>query len=324
MMLIMSQASDMVTIYIDWFIASIFFTMIINARGTLMAEVVSADRYTSGNATALSLLNGAKLLGPLLGGCIVLNLNIKILLYFTFTVYLGVAICAYMIRTSYGQTVRKDSFLDNVRKGLHFIIESRTFSLLASIAFFWRLFLGLQLSLFVIYVKSFLHCTSSQYGFFITVMGVGSIIGSLLGPYAAKRTKAIRLIVGGLTLHYATFALLGLCRNYYLSLFIVFASYAVFYITLVSLHSVRDRICPLEIRGSAYGTVTAMLTPPAIISMLAGSFLADRFSVTAVLFGAGVLALLSLYLALFIGKNATRELRLEKTLQQPTSFDKLD
>jgi predicted MFS family arabinose efflux permease len=295
-------------IYIIWFFASIFFTVIMNARGTLMAEVVSSDHYASGNAVVLSLLNGAKLLGPLIGGLIIMTLSIKLLLYFTGLVYFLVALCSFHIRGGKATAKNRSSFLDNAKKGFRFMVKNKTFGLITSVAFFWRLFLSLQLSLFIIYIKSFLNCTSEQYGFFITLMGAGSIVGSLLGPYAAKRIKTIWLIAGGLSLHYASFAFLGLCKDYYLSLFIVFVSYAVFYMTLVTMHSVRDRITPFEIRASAYGTTTAILTPAAIVSTLAGGFLTDRFSVASVLFFAGLLALLSLFGILYFGKRTVREL----------------
>jgi hypothetical protein len=47
-----------------------------------------------------------------------------------------------------------------------------------------------------------------------------------------------------------------------------------------------------------------MLTPPAVVSMIAGSFLADRFGASAVLLGAGLLAAASLYLILFLGRKS--------------------
>ncbi|HRU42376.1 MAG TPA: MFS transporter, partial [Candidatus Diapherotrites archaeon] len=71
LLLLMSYTADIRLIYTVWFIASIFLTFIVNVRGALMAEIVSQEKYTSGNAMVLSLLNAAKLLGPLLGGFIV-------------------------------------------------------------------------------------------------------------------------------------------------------------------------------------------------------------------------------------------------------------
>jgi len=309
LLLLMSYTADIRLIYTVWFIASIFLTFIVNVRGALMAEIVSQEKYTSGNAMVLSLLNAAKLLGPLLGGFIVSLYHTKPLIYFTCIVYLLVAVFSACISVTGKTAESRASFFDNAKRGFRFMFENRVFGLLASIAFFWRLFLGMQLSLFVIYIKSYLAGTSEQYGVFITVMGIGSIAGSLLGPYAAKRVDSMRLIAAGLGLHYASFAALGLCRNYYWTLVIIFASYMVFYMTLVGMHSVRDRITQFEIRSSAYGTVMAVLTPAAIISMLAGGYLSNRFGSAAVLSGAGLLALISLFIILYLGRNARISLK---------------
>ena len=305
LLLLMSFLTDIAAIYAVWLLAAFFFTVIVNTRGSLMAELVARERYTHGNALSLSLLNAAKLLGPFFGGLIVMLLNIKLLLYFTVLVYLSVAVCSYGIKSDAGAAAnRKTSFLENTKKGVNFIAENKSIRTLAAVAFFWRLFLGMQLSLFVIYIKTGLGATSAQYGFFITLMGIGCIAGSMLGPYAAKRVNSRGLIVAGLSLHYFSFAALGLCRDYRLSLAIIFISYMVFYVTLVSMHSLRDRVTAFDIRGSVYGTVTTMLTPPAVISMIAGSFLADRFGVSAVLLWAGLLAAVSLYLILYLGRKS--------------------
>jgi len=304
----LANVSDMAVFQVIWFLASICFTVIVNARGTLMAEVVSSDRYASGNAVALTLLNSAKLLGPLIGGLIIMTLSIKLLLYVTGMVYLLVALFSFAIRVEKSATAARPGFLANAKQGFQFMQEHKVFGLITSISFFWRLFLGLQLSLFVIYVKSYLNCTSEQYGFFVTLVGAGSIVGSLFGPYVATRIKPARLIAGGLSLHYASFVLLGFCRDYTLSLVIVFVSYVIFYMTLVTLHSVRDRITPFEIRASAYGTTTAILTPAAIVSTLAGGFLTDHLGVSHVLLFAGLAALLSLAVILYISKRTLKML----------------
>jgi len=303
LMLAMAHASDMTAIYTVWFSASIFFTVIMNARGTLMAEIVSSDHYTGGNAAVLSLLNAAKLLGPLIGGLIIMTLSIRLLLYFTGLVYFSAALCSFRIKTGIPAPKDRPGFWVNVKRGFGFMLENRMFGQLTLIAFFWRLFLGLQFSLFIIYIRSFLNCSSEQYGFFVTLMGAGSIVGSLIGPYAADWLKQSRLIAGGLSIHYISFALLGICENYYLSLFIIFTSYAVFYMTMVTIHSIRDRVTPFEIRASAYGTTTAILTPAVIVSTLAGGFLTNRFGVTNVLYFAGLSAFFSLFIILHYGKN---------------------
>lgn len=306
LLFLMANVSNMALFLVIWFFAAVFFTVIVNARGTLMAEVVSSEQYASGNAVALTLLNGAKLLGPLIGGVIIMTLSIQLLLYVTGIVYLLVALFSLAIRVEKPTESTKQTFLANVRKGFQFMLEHKVFGLITSIAFFWRLFLGLQLSLFVIYTKSYLNCTSEQYGGFMTLVGAGSIVGSLLGPFVAARVKPSWLITGGLGLHYASFVLLGFCKDYSLSLVIVFVSFVIFYLTLVTLHSLRDRITPFPIRASAYGTTTAILTPAAIASTLAGGFLTDHLGVAHVLLFAGLAALLSLAVILYVNRSTLK------------------
>ncbi|MGE5677075.1 MAG: MFS transporter [Pseudomonadota bacterium] len=303
LLFIMSCTSDIGQIYTIWFMTAIFLTFIVNARSGLMAEIVSREKYTSGNAVVLTLLNGAKLLGPLLGGFIISLYHTRLLIYFTCVIYLLAAAFSIRIKAVSIEASNKTGFLDNAGRGFSFMLKNHAFGLMSAIAFFWRLFLALQLSLFVIYIKTCLSGSSEQYGVFMTVLGLGSIAGSLLGPYAAGHLSIKRLITSGLGLHYLSFAALGFSKSYFLSLCIIFLSYTVFYLTLVGMHSLRDRITYLDIRSSAYGTVTAVLTPAAIISMLAGGYLADSFGAAAVLSGAGLLAFLSLCILLFIGRK---------------------
>ena len=79
-----------------------------------------------------------------------------------------------------------------------------------------------------------------------------------------------------------------------MSLALVTISFAFFYATIVSTHSLRDQGTPIEYRGRVYGFIIAILTPAALVSFLAGSYLAGIVGVEKVLIGAGGLALVSL------------------------------
>ena len=316
LLLRMSQTATMAEIYALWFAASFFLSMIVNARSALMAEVLTPANYASGNALSLTLLNGAKLLAPLLGGFLAMAFGPQMLLRSAGVVYLLTAFVAYGIASSSKKRPAKardataaaaHGLRAALGHGLAFMRENPAYRQMVAIGFCWRLFLGLQLSLFVVYAKEVLACDNAQYVVFTALIGVGSIAGSLVGPFVARRMQPSRMITVGLSLHYGSFAVLALCNDYWAALEIVCLSYMVFYATIVGLHSVRDRITPAAIRGNAYGTVTAILTPPAVVSMIVGGYLANRFGVAAVLAGAGVLAFLSLRLILLFARG-TRDL----------------
>ncbi|MDF2874931.1 MAG: major facilitator superfamily 1 [Sporomusa sp.] len=184
----------------------------------------------------------------------------------------------------------------NLKEALQYTRGNPDVRFLLSVGILWRLFIGLQVSLFVIYIKSYLSGSDTDYGLFMTTIGLGSILGSLAGPWVVKRVPYSSVIFWGMSLHYASFIILGLLHDFYAALIVIFFSYIVFYATLVGLHSLRDKATRVEMRGRVYGSVTAILTPPAIISMLAGGYLTSLFGVGNVLLGAGILALTSFYL----------------------------
>jgi MFS family permease len=66
----------------------------------------------------------------------------------------------------------------------------------------------------------------------------------------------------------------------------------------VAVHCVRDTVTPDGCRGRVYGCITAITAAPALISMLAGGWLADVVGVRA-LFIAGAVAALALSSAMF-------------------------
>jgi MFS transporter, DHA3 family, macrolide efflux protein len=295
LMFTLSQVRQMEWIYNLWFVTSILLAMIANIRGSLFAEIFPVQQYNIGNSTMLVLSNAARILAPLLGGTAALLFDMTGLFYTICGVYLLAAVMSGLIQTNSdmaqkpsGKTTR------NLVAGFKYIREAGPINYLFKVSFFWRLFMGLQVSLLVIYVKTTLAGNDAQYGYFMTVIGMGSVLGSFAGAWLGKRIPRNMLMTFGLGLHYVTFAALGLVHQYELACVLGFISFAAFYAALVSLHTLRDAGTHSSIRGQVYGTVTALITLPAIVSMLAGGYLAERVGVNWILLAAGVLALVSL------------------------------
>ena len=283
--------------YTIWFFVSILLMTVMNVRPAIMTEILPKDNYLHGNAIMLVSLNAARLAAPLIGGVVALKWNIALLLHLTAVVYVGAALLGLATRLapmSQSGSRSTDTVFAHMREGARYLLADRDLRYLGTVAFLWRLCLGCQLPLFVVYVKRFLEKGSDGYGIFMTMAGVGSVLGSVLGPRLAAKFDRKKLIVWGLAAHYASFACLGISRSFPVSLALVTMSFAFFYATIVSTHSLRDQGTPIEYRGRVYGFIVAILTPAALVSFLAGSYLAGVIGVEKVLIGAGGLALVSL------------------------------
>lgn len=289
--------SSIIWIYLIWLLISVLLTFVFNVRTALMTEIMSQDNYLRGNSMVLILLNSAKVCSPVLAGAATATFGITSLFYCTGIIYFLSALFCTRIRSTAVSTLKKEQkIMTDLKEALQYMRRNPDVKFLLTVGVLWRLFLGLQVSLFVIYIKSYLSGSDTDYGLFMTVIGIGSILGSLVGPCLVKRARYSSVIFWGMSLHYVSFILLGLLHNFYSALIIVFLGYTVFYATLVGLHSLRDKATQFDMRGRVYGSVTAIMTPPAIVSMLAGGYLASQFGVEKILIGAGISALVSFYL----------------------------
>lgn len=298
LMIAMVFMPNLNAIYLLWTLIAIFLTCISNARTALMTELMAHDGFLQGNSLVLALLNLAKVGAPLIAGIASSLYRIETLFYLTGGLYLAVMGLAGQIRLPAADTsiVRRKNIIVDLKEGLTYMRRNPDVRFLLSVSVLWRLFIGLQISLFVVYVKAFLGGGDAEYGLFMTVIGAGSILGSLVGPWVVKRLSYSTLVFWGLLLHYACFTALGLLHDFRLALSVAFLGYVIFYVTLVGLHSLRDKATRVDMRGRVYGSVTAVLTPPAIFSMLGGGYLADLFGVENILIGAGFFAMASFIL----------------------------
>ena len=285
-------------IYVLWALTAMFLTCVATTRTALMTELVGSGGFVRGNSMVLLFLNIAKVGAPLIAGVASVLFNIKELFYLTGGLYFMVMLVATQIRLPGKAPIiaGQKSFLEDCKAGLRYMLQNPNVRFLLMIGVLWRLFIGLQISLFVVYIKESLGGTDAEYGLFMTAIGLGSILGSLAGPRVVRQFRTSTMVFWGLLLHYACFTLLGFLHDFNMALSVAFMGYVIFYATLVGLHSLRDRATQIEMRGRVYGSVTACLTPPAIFSMLAGGYLSDILGVNYVLIGAGLLAIFSFML----------------------------
>ncbi|BCY16402.1 hypothetical protein hrd7_02510 [Leptolinea sp. HRD-7] len=291
----LSMVKTIEWIYGLWFATAVLLALIANIRGSLFAEIVPKKNYSTGNSTMLVLSNAARILAPFLGGSAALVFEPRLIFFAISSIYILAAGIISLIKSSSDfpeKTERKPGF--NLSAGYRYIRQNPSINYIFTLSFFWRLFLGLQVSILVIYVKTTLAGNDALYGYFMTVIGLGSVLGSLLGTWLAKYLYRNTLMTVGLGLHYASFAALGLVNQFLPACALGFFSFAAFYASLVSLHTMRDAGTHLSVRGRVYGTVAAIITLPAIVSMLTGGYLARYVGANWIVLSAGLLALISL------------------------------
>lgn len=276
-------------------ILSVLFGLV---RTTLLTQVAAGRGYLRGNSAMLLSLNTARLGAPLAGAAAAACLPFRASLLWAGTTFFVAALFAGSLkipRSVKGLEGEREGFVPAFLKGFSELwrIEHLRFLFLLSLV--WRLFLGLQISLFIVYIKRNLGGSDADYGVFMTYIGLGSVIGSLAGPWIARRMPAFLLVKAGMALHFTMFVALSRTTSLAAAILVATAGFSVLYASVVGAHALRDRTTAEALRGRVFGANTAVLSVAGMVSMLAGGRLADIYGVDTVFLAAGTLALLSLY-----------------------------
>ena len=209
------------------------------------------EREDMPNAIALNSIqfNLAVTVGPALGGITLARLGEKWCFGLNALSFLAPIIALSMISTRFLPQKTTDSMLSSFKQGIRFVKQQGSMEALILLAFCMTALSMPLRTYFPVFVKDIFHRGPETYGQLLSVMGIGSICGSLaiasLGNFRHKgRVAVIMLICLGLGI--SGFALSkSLAVSYVVVLLVGFAMMAVF----ATVNSLVQLITTDEMRG---------------------------------------------------------------------------
>jgi|GEM_PF-788563 len=292
---------DFALLYVLWFFLSALFILIGNARTVLMNEMTGHAAHAKSNSQVLAFLTVTRLAAPLCAAFLTRSFGEMTLIPAAAGVYIiasGAAFATHNLSASGGQ--KRDVPLRLFAlDGFRSLWRSRDLRTLTCVGVVWRLFLGLFSSSLIVYVTSTLGRSSADYALAVAVMAAGSLAGSLAGPFFIRILRAKAAAGAGFAAYVAGLTTLAGVTDFYTALALLCVSHFALYAAVVAMHARRDQAADPALRGRAYGANTAILTPAAIVSMLAGGALIDIFGVRAVYLTAGIATMLSIGVIFF-------------------------
>ena len=209
------------------------------------------DREDMPNAIALNSIqfNLAVTVGPALGGITLARLGEKWCFGLNAVSFIAPILALSMISTRFLPQKTTDSMLSSFKQGIQFVRRQGSMEALILLAFCMTALSMPLRTYFPVFVKDIFHRGPETYGQLLSVMGIGSICGSLaiasLGNFRHKgRVAVTMLIVLGLGI--TGFALSkSLAVSYLVVLLVGFAMMAVF----ATVNSLVQLITTDEMRG---------------------------------------------------------------------------
>lgn len=168
------------------------------ARQAFVPELVEKNALLNAVALNSAIFNGARVVGPAIGGLLIASIGLSLNFYLNAASYLAVIAGLLLIRPRPVPSSRRDErLLTNVAEGLRYIVETPrvyTILLLIGVASLFALNFTTLMPLFARYV---LHVGSEGYGFLMASMGVGSLTGAIALAFFNRRDLARRFIYTG-------------------------------------------------------------------------------------------------------------------------------
>jgi len=159
------------------------------------------DREDMPNAIALNSIqfNLAVTVGPAIAGIVLAKWGEKWCFGLNALSFLAPVISLSMITTRFLPEITKESMLSSLKQGFKFIWHQGSMVGLIVLAFLMT-FLGMSMqTYFPVFVKDIFHRGPETYGYLLSVMGMGSICGSLgiasLGNIARKGRFALSMLI---------------------------------------------------------------------------------------------------------------------------------
>ena len=284
-------------ILVPWTSLAILSVLFGIVRTALMTHIMEDQGHLIGNAAMLLSLNAARLAAPLAGALAAVCLSFRVSMLVAGCVFVLGALCAGQANVTTARPVRRSKgSMTGILKGFSELWNNGDLRFIFLLSLAWRLFLGFQISVFVVFIKRNLGGSDADYGFFMTYLSLGSLLGSLVGPWIASRVAATTHVKVGMGLHFISFIALSGVHTLVSASAVAIPGFAVLYASVVGIHSVRDRVTAAASRGRVFGANTMVLSVAGMVSMLAGGRLADLIGVNLLFLVAGTLSLATVLL----------------------------
>ena len=243
------------------------------------------------NAIALNSIqfNLARVIGPMLGGIALKQLNATWCFGLNGLSFVAVIVSLYMIRTRFIPTPTGDSILTSVKQGIHFIRGRDGMVVLIALAFLMTM-LSFPLMVFLpVFAKDVFHGGPGAFTILLCCSGAGSVLGALAVATMDQlqrrgRIALLLLIVLGMLM-----MCFSLSKIFLLSAFLLFLSGGVLMGVFATIGSLVQLITPNEMRGRVMSVYNVAFRGGMPFGSLAVGLLSVRFTAPVVLAVNGVL-----------------------------------
>jgi MFS family permease len=246
-------------------------------------ELVPRAELPAAVALGSASINGARAVGPGLGGLLVSAVGAAAAFLLNAASFLGViAVLFAWRREPVRSTLPREQVFGAIRAGLRFIRHSPALRRVYTRVGLFVLSSSALWAILPILARREMHLDATGYGLLLASLGIGAVSGAAALPYLRARLGTSRLIDVSAVIFAGVLAMLGLVPPFWAALVILFVAGFVWMSPLSSLNVVTQSIAPAWVRARALAFHLLVLQAGLALGAALWGWLADRTSVATV------------------------------------------
>jgi predicted MFS family arabinose efflux permease len=259
------------------------------AYSALIPSLVKSEDLP--NAIALNSIqfNLARVIGPMLGGIALKQLNATWCFGLNGLSFVAVIISLYVVRTRFMPARTGDSILTSVKQGIHFIRGRDGMVGLIALAFLMTMLCFPLMVFLPVFAKDVFHGGPGAFTILLCSSGAGSVLGALAVATMDRLQRRGRIALVLLIVLGVLMLGFSLSKVFLLSAFLLFLSGGVLMGVFATIGSLVQLITPNEMRGRVMSVYNVAFRGGMPFGSLAVGLLSVRFTAPAVLAVNGVL-----------------------------------
>jgi len=249
-------------------------------RQAFVVEMVGREEVVNAVALNSALFNGARIVGPAIGGVLIATLGLAECFYVNAASFLAVIVGLLLMRENLLHRAPRrpsDHLLNQLAEGLRYAVGTPPVFVIVILMAFLGTFgynFGATLPLLA---RDVLNVDASGFGALLSAMGIGSFLGALV--VAGQQRSTIRQLFAGATGFAVGLAGLALSRSYPISLAILLP---LGFSSIVFTTSANARLqleTPDALRGRVMSLYTLLFLGSTPIGSIVTGFLAEQLGV---------------------------------------------
>jgi len=292
-LLLKLEAVTLPLVMVFAFLAGVLHTLYSPARQAYVCDLVGRKDLLGAISLTSFVFHGARIAGPALAGLLIHLVKMQGCFFINSASFLVALVTLLLLRGRHEPAARASrSMKEELLDGMRYVASSpvvKGLLLLAVCLGFFGTSYGVLLPVFA---RDLLHRDAAGFGFLMSAMGLGALLGSLLLALPERYSRKGRLLFIAQLVFPAATVLFALCRDYLLSLALL-VSLGFFNVVQNTLsNTLLQQSAPDGMRGRVMSFYSQVMLGMMPLGALLAGYLATRVGVSVTLVaGAAVLAL---------------------------------